>query len=322
MKTDGRFSNLRKFLFENGLHDLTQTQVIKNPVLFLGEGGIGDEFVFARYGRILKESFDIDCVYGSLNKVSDVISKSGYFVDYFDIEYTRNINGYSYDSIKNKQLVENLTHFISPNILFFNQIKNPFFDFNQDSVWIESYLTTHPKYDQKWKNLIKSEKIKVGVKFSGNPLLENICKRNIPFDELVKIFDPLIFQLYSFQRDECVEIIKEYKEVIDLSSLLNNWDDTLSALNQMDFVISSCTSVAHASSILNKQTFILVSNNENTYRLWNDINETNEKSRWYSKNTTVIKQKTQNDWSYPIERLQHLLKLNYNHKDKLTYVYS
>jgi hypothetical protein len=89
----------------------------------------------------------------------------------------------------------------------------------------------------------------------------------------------------------------------------------------MDFMISSCSCIAHASANLNKKTFILIPNNKYTYEIWDNRYLTNETSIWYSENTVIIKQKYTNSWDYCFDRLKQLLNLK-NERKKLDYEYS
>jgi hypothetical protein len=320
MKSDGRFTNLGKFLYKNNLKVLDKSVDKNQNIIFIGGGGIGDEFIFSRFGKKLRE-LGYKSTYISLNNLSHVIQTSNYFDEYYNLESNK-LNGfYDYDTQYNQKLISKFKYFISPWTSYLKYESNAIFNFQKDSVWQKSYIKTQLNFDDKWKNIIQTDKIKIGIKFSGTPSLENEYKRAIPFEKIYELFNTEQYQLYSFQKDECVEIVKEYKDVIDLSDKLNDWNDTLSALNQMDFVVSSCTSVGHASATLNKNTFILIPNNKYTYRLWDDCNENNEKSQWYSEKVRILKQKSENDWSYPIERLKTLMNLTVTNK-KLNYGYS
>jgi hypothetical protein len=320
LRHNGKFTNLRKFLYENRLNPLTNNHQKNEPVVFIGAGGIGDEIIFSRFGKKLKE-LGYKLIYISLNNLAHVIQTSNYFDEYYNLEKNITSGIINYNTLYNHKLIKKFKYYVLPWSIYMNIDENFIFDFKKDCLWKNSYLKTQKEFDMKWDKIITTKKIKVGIKFSGTPLLENELKRNLPFDKLYELFDVTKYQLYSFQKDECVEIVKDYSDVIDLSYELNDWNDTLSALNQMDFVISSCTSVGHAAATLNKNTFILIPNNRNTYKIWNDCNETNEKSQWYSDKVKILKQKNENDWSYPIERLKILLNLNVKNK-KLNYDYS
>jgi hypothetical protein len=62
--------------------------------------------------------------------------------------------------------------------------------------------------------------------------------------------------LYSFQKDH--NLVELPENVHDLQHLLLSWEDTIAAINEMDIMITSCTSVAHLSAALGKETWVLV----------------------------------------------------------------
>ena len=123
----------------------------------------------------------------------------------------------------------------------------------------EPYLTASPEYLKQWKPKIKAYsrgKLKVGIRWAGNPEFEHQQYRLFPSDILMNLRKHSDVQFFSFQRDSNIEELPE--EIIDLAPDLRTWDDTAAALSEMDLVISSCTSVAHMSAALGKPTWVLV----------------------------------------------------------------
>jgi len=313
MLTDGKFTNLRKLLSSLNIELLKRP--VNEPVLFLGEGGLGDEIIFVRFAKVLQDK-GIQCVYCSTSGISNILSRSKYFKHSFDLETETDI-GYNYNTENNINNLSKFKYFISPFASYLGFEENNIFDFDQDIKWREKYL-----FSNKDNTIPQSNNIKIGLKFSGTPALENRYKRNFPLERVVELFDPDKFQLYSFQRDECVEQVREHQHIIDLSNHCKTLDNTLSALDQMDYVISSCTSIAHASAALDKKTFILIPNNRFTYRVWDDIGIHNEKPMIYSHNTTVIKQKDSNCWDYPFVRLKEIFNIQQTNKKVFDCEYS
>lgn len=313
MLTDGKFSNLRKLLTSLDIFMLKEP--VNQPVLFLGEGGIGDEIIFHRLGKVLKDK-GINCTYCSTGGLFNVLIRNKYFDHSFDLETIGSI-GYNYDTDNNINNLSQFNYFISPFASFCGFEENHILNFSENLKWREQYLFT-----DKTLNLPSTDKIKIGIKFSGTPALENRYKRNFPLERIVELFDPDVYQLYSFQRDECVEQVREHKHIVDLSTHFNTLDDTLSALEQMDYVISSCTSIAHMAGALNKKTYILITNNKTTYKLWDDINVDNEKSLVYSDNVTVLKQKDVNCWNHPFQQLKEIFNIKHVIEKSVSYEYS
>jgi len=313
MITDGKFTNLRKLFSSLDISLLKEP--VNVPVLFLGEGGIGDEIIFHRLGKVLKDK-GINCTYCSTSGLSNVLSTNKYFNESFNLE-TIGSMGFNYNTDNNMNILRQFKYFISPFASFCGFEKNYIFNFSEDLKWKEQYL-----YTNKTPNLPSTDKIKIGIKFSGTPALENRYKRNFPLERIIQLFDPDVYQLYSFQRDECVEQVREHEHIVDLSSHFNTLDDTLSALEQMDYVISSCTSIAHMAGALDEKTYILIPNNRTTYKLWDDISINNEKSLVYSDNVTVLKQKDLNCWDYPFQRLKEIFNIKRVMEKSVSYEYS
>ena len=171
-----------------------------------------------------------------------------------------------------------------------------------DELWTGKYLNTLPDYDALWKNKIQSDKIKVGIRWSGNPLYEQDLHRTLPLDKLIATFDPDKYQLYSFQKDDIAAKIKDYPNVIDLNEQLTDWNHTMSAMSQMDIMVSSCTSIAHVAGALDVRTFVLTP--IMNYYTWA---EESNKPSWYGDNFTLIRQQNTRDWDSPMAELKELL---------------
>jgi len=317
MLTDGKLTNLRMLL--SSLNITALKKPANEPVLFLGEGALGDEIIFHRLGKVLKDK-GINCTYCSTGGLSNTLSRNHYFTKSFNLEDVGRVI-HDYNTERNINLLSEFKYFVSPFASFLGFEKNFIFDFEKDMKWKESYLSI--KKNQFFNyNFTKTKKIKIGIKFSGNAITENRFKRNFPLERIVELFDPDVYQLYSFQRDECVEQVREHEHIVDLSPHFITLDNTLSALEQMDCVISSCTSIAHMAGALNKKTYILIPNNKTTYKLWDDISTDNEKSMVYSNNTTVLKQKDINCWDYPFQRLKEIFNIKRVMEKSVNYEYS
>jgi ADP-heptose:LPS heptosyltransferase len=92
-----------------------------------------------------------------------------------------------------------------------------------------------------------------------------------------------------------------------LSDRIDSWEDTLDFIDQMDCIVSSCTSLVHAAGALGKTTFVAVPISE--YYIWT-TSETGTKSPWYGENFFVMRQTKVRDWEYPLTEINyHVTKL-------------
>jgi hypothetical protein len=119
------------------------------------------------------------------------------------------------------------------------------------------YISAKAESVEVWKEVInqKENKIKVGIRWAGNPKFEHQQFRRFPAKFLTELSKYDNVQLFSLQRDQ--NIIELPDNIIDLQHLLISWEDTLAAISNLDIVITSCTSVAHAAAALGKETWVL-----------------------------------------------------------------
>jgi hypothetical protein len=151
----------------------------------------------------------------------------------------------------------------------------------------QSYLSVDPTYRQKWRALFRerftpSARPRVGLRFYGNPKFEHEQHRRFPREALVAATAGMPW--FNLQKEDNPE--------------LATWEDTLAAIDQLDLVITSCTSVAHAAAALGKTTWVIVP--ILPYYVWALPRET---SPWYA-SVRLFRQETFGDWTAPLQRVQ------------------
>lgn len=141
------------------------------------------------------------------------------------------------------------------------------------------YLSVHPDYKEKWSEFFKEHYAKnrprIGLRFYGNPKFEHEQHRKFPQDGLIS----------AVGNRPWVNLQLEDTD-LDLST----WEDTLAVIDQLDLVITSCTSVAHASAALGKETWIIVP--VLPYYIWAKPGNT---SPWY-KSVRLFRQEKFGNW--------------------------
>ena len=138
----------------------------------------------------------------------------------------------------------------------------------------------------------------VGIRWSGNPQFEHQQHRT---------FDPrplfeLPVNLVSLQRDSDLSIVPKRVR----QPTLTTWLDTQKVIEQLDLVITSCTSVAHLSAAMGKETWIIVP--VLPYYLWADGKED---SIWY-KNVKLFRQVTYGNWELPLNSIKERITDRYS----------
>ena len=118
------------------------------------------------------------------------------------------------------------------------------------------YLSPRMESVEVWKSIINSDKIKVGIRWAGNPKFEHQQFRRFPEAFITNLSKYPELQLYSLQRDHNTLPLPE--GVVDLQHFLLSWEDTMAAITNLDIVITSCTSIAHLAAAMGKETWVLV----------------------------------------------------------------
>lgn len=151
------------------------------------------------------------------------------------------------------------------------------------------YLSVDVDQVLKWRRLLM-EKYgdcpRIGLRFYGNPQFEHEQHRRFPSEELKK----------------CIGDRNWVNLQIEESDLpIRGWEDTLGILANLDLVITSCTSVAHASAALGIPTWIILP--ILPYYLWAKPGST---SPWYN-SVRLFRQQRYGDWSSVFEEIRAAL---------------
>jgi hypothetical protein len=241
-------------------------------IYFEGEGGIGDEIINIRFFKYVKELGMTPILYSTWSKIRKDT------VDLF--------RRHGFEVITN-------THCIDQTQLFSSLMCLPgYLNLNETKLWYGPYLfpLKNPK------NKLRSKKFKIGIKCSGNPYFGQDEYRKVPLEKMLE-YIPDDVEIYYIDTKPTT-----HSRVIDLSSKINNWEDTLDFIDQMDCIVSSCTSLVHAAGAMGKTTFVVVPIVE--YYIWTSTSTTT-KSPWYGNNFFVHKQKKLKSWDEPLLNIKN-----------------
>jgi tetratricopeptide (TPR) repeat protein len=166
----------------------------------------------------------------------------------------------------------------------------------------EPYLKPLPKKETQYSYLQEDKKYKIGIFWNSGSGFEQAHFRSVDFSGLFDVVNQDKFSLYSLQMkdnpvpDSCKNHIKEFH------SKDREFADTFSIVNQMDLVITSCTSIAHIAASMGKETCIFVPIME--YYIWTS---SHDKSWWYGDHVHMFKQKKPRIWDEPLKELREFL---------------
>jgi tetratricopeptide (TPR) repeat protein len=157
------------------------------------------------------------------------------------------------------------------------------------------YLSAAPGAVAAWRaRRAPAPGLHVGVRWAGNPLYENDLSRTVPFPLLEELARIPGVTLYSLQRDHGAEARPEGSPVLDWGRELVSWEETAAAIESLDLVISSCTSVPHLAGALGKPTWVL--SPLLCYYVWAHPGDS---SLWYP-SVTLFRQTRLRDWTEPM----------------------
>lgn len=176
----------------------------------------------------------------------------------------------------------------------------------------EPYLTPRPESVEVWNSIISSDKKKVGIRWAGNPKFEHQQFRRFPENFITNLTKYEDIQVYSLQRDH--NLIDLPEGIVDLQHFLLSWEDTLAAIANLDIVITSCTSIAHLSAAMGKETWVLVP--VLPYHTWTAGSPDSDTSPYYNC-VRLFRQVEKNKWNDPFQNLYAALeeKFDLNHVD-------
>jgi len=249
-------------------------------IFIISEAGIGDEIINVRFIKHLKEQGAIPLLYTTRSDLEKIFKRNG-------INTTSNLRDYS------------------PDMLWCYSMTLPLYlKCNYNNLWYGSYLNPDQDMVKKYQFFKELPGKKIGLRWQGFAGYEQDLNRTLPLDELMNIL-PDHNTYISLQKEEGLDQLFNFPSIIDSSSHLSSYEDTLGIIENLDYVITSCTSVAHASAAMGKKTLILVP--IASYYTWC---HSTKQSPWYGDNVVLFRQKNFKSWKEPIEELKEYLIAN------------
>jgi ADP-heptose:LPS heptosyltransferase len=113
---------------------------------------------------------------------------------------------------------------------------------------------------------------------------------------------------FSIQRDTGLEELCDYN-IEDYSKYLTDFDQTLAIIENLDVLITSCTSVAHASAAMGKRTIIITP--ISAYYTWC---HSMKQSPWYGDHVTILRQQKPRVWDEPLAELKEIMNAEFGNR--------
>ena len=139
----------------------------------------------------------------------------------------------------------------------------------------------------------KSKKMRIGLRWKGNPDFEHEQHRIFPSGLLFDAVEGVDAEVISLQRDTGADEKPSWVKDVPL----DHWEQTAEAIASCDLVITSCTSVAHLSAAMGIDTWIVVP--VLPYYLWAPPTDS---TVWYD-SVTLFRQTSFGDWTSPFKKI-------------------
>jgi hypothetical protein len=168
------------------------------------------------------------------------------------------------------------------------------------------HIVTDPDLDLVWKTRIDAlwdgKSKKVGIVWGGDQKHGNDANRSLPLAQFLKLTHVQGVQVFSFQLGNGLKQLfvvpeEEQKKIVELGTDFRNFDDTASAMRQMDLLITCDTAPGHLAGSMGIPTWWLIPNPGE----WRHGIDTLD-SLWYDK-SHLFRQKTPKDWNPVIEKV-------------------
>jgi tetratricopeptide (TPR) repeat protein len=246
-------------------------------ILIVGEGGIGDEVINARFSQIIQER-GMKAVMSTVHNNTKMLSSVKTIDKVFD----------------NNQIDSEWWDYWIPCMDLPYTLK-----IDSANIPSKPYLSVDSSFIEKWKNkLHTNKKLKIGIRWMGNPRYELELARTIPA-HLFEQLNELDVQMYSIQKNDGIKDLMIPEGVINIADDLNSWEDTMGVMMNMDLIITSCTSIAHVAGALGKKTFVVTP--LLPYYTWADMKK---ESYWYD-SVSLYRQKVWKEWGEPFKELKN-----------------
>lgn len=125
------------------------------------------------------------------------------------------------------------------------------------------YLSVNPNKVEEWKlRLGKKAKQRIGLAWSSMSNFKNDSTRSLMLKDFIRALPSERFEYICVQKElkDCDRVLfDDYGKIRFFGDQLEDFADTAALIENLDLVLSTCTSVSHLSGALGKKTWILLS---------------------------------------------------------------
>ena len=258
-------------------------------ILIICEQGYGDNINFFRYLFWLNDKFKVKIIFYSHEKLEHLFKNSPFQI----VSNLNSVNNIDYHQ-----------HLLSLPGIYYKESKK-----FQKNI---NYIPVNEITDSKWgKKLNEFKKPIIALSWQGDSRYSHDDMRSIPLSYYKDILNNKNFNFISLQKNfgsEQIKLNNFENFLIDLSNEIdlgeNAFEDTISILKKVNYLITSDTAIAHLAGTLDVKTYLLLSFNPE-WRWHIEL-----KYKCFYPNINIIQQKDFNDWGGVFKKLKDDLEIN------------
>lgn len=248
----------------------------KAETLFVyGDQGIGDQIQFSRYLPFLERRFKQIKVMVA-EPLYELFKRS--YAKYKKIKFYPNNKDFKFPRYDKSVMLASCIYYLNKG----------FKNIPATNGYIIADKNKTEEYKTKYFNTTNK---KIGICWeAGAANLREQLHRTLNIELFEDIINLKNTNVYSFQVNPSLDNYKKYKNLINLGNTFKSFDDTSSALKNLDILITVDTSVAHLAGALGVKTYLILPYCAD-WR-WFGNNKTTE---WYD-SVTIFKQTNNDSW--------------------------
>ena len=172
----------------------------------------------------------------------------------------------------------------------------------------EAYLSLSIDHSSIALQHLKDDKVNIGIAWQGNPNYEEDHHRSVPLRYFLPLLNDSRLNIVSLQKfhglEQMAQLPAEF-ELIDLGAQMdlgaNAFEDTAKAIQHLDLIISSDTSIVHLAGAMGVATWVLLPFAPDwRWELKRDA------TSWYP-SLKLFRQRTPGNWEDVVSRVHHAL---------------
>jgi hypothetical protein len=253
----------------------------KTIIMVMSGGGFGDSFIAISYWIKLKQAGFNPIYCNEKKELIEIFNRCGY------------------NSVTDWRYIN------APEALWCFAFDVPFLlNIKPEHMLSEHYLWASEEAGKKWDWIKKSKKLKVGVRFIGNKRNNDLLYRHIELNDMMNFlhdtFNGVDVEYYSLQKGDGEEEVSKCPELINIADKIESFDDTIAIIENLDIIISTCTSIVHLGGAIGTKTVVFVPITAYFTYLTKPKNRPEHTSLWYGDNFRFFMQQKPKVWDEPM----------------------